>query len=308
MKTIDWKDEWNGLEPEQPSSGRCGCWIGVLILLLGLVITCAGTAYFAWRQLGIPPEAGAASDLLSAPPPITLPAVDGDPISTEVAGPEATQPALVATVTLSSEAGVPISEDIQARAMQTPPLIDGNLREWADIPGYESANLVYSIEGWDQSDDVRAFWRLGWDEQNLYAAAQVEDDVHVQTQQGSTVFKGDGVSIQLDTQRAADFGRGLSQDDFQINLSPGDFGSNLGELGSHGVRVAALRTEDGYTLEAVIPWSDLGVSPSPGMLMGIALNVNDNDTPGTAEQEVMKSHVASRQFDDPTSWGIVILQ
>ena len=41
--------------------------------------------------------------------------------------------------------------------------------------------------------------------------------------------------------------------------------------------------------------------------MGIALNVNDNDTPGTAVQEVMKSHVGSRRSSDPTSWGTIVL-
>jgi hypothetical protein len=43
------------------------------------------------------------------------------------------------------------------------------------------------------------------------------------------------------------------------------------------------------------------------MVMGLALNANDNDTPGTAAQEVMMSHVASRTLTDPTSWGTLTL-
>ena len=64
----------------------------------------------------------------------------------------------------------------------------------------------------------------------------------------------------------------------------------------------------GYMLEAVIPWQDLDISPTPGLVLGLALNANDNDTPGTAVQEVMKSHVATRAFQDPTSWGTLTLR
>jgi hypothetical protein len=153
-------------------------------------------------------------------------------------------------------------------------------------------------------------------------AVQVDDDVHVQTQSGSTIFKGDGVSLQIDTELDADLGPGLSPDDYQLNLSPGDFANNppaayrfrgdssgaLIDLVGHNIQITAAPSGSGYTLEAAIPWQDLGVSPAPGLRMGIALNVNDNDTPGTAVQEVMMSQVATRKFNDPTSWGLIILE
>ena len=75
----------------------------------------------------------------------------------------------------------------------------------------------------------------------------------------------------------------------------------------HRIEVAARQTEQGYNLEAAIPWPDIGLTPSPGLVVGVALNVNDNDTPGTAVQELMKSHIATRAFRDPTSWGTLTL-
>ena len=72
--------------------------------------------------------------------------------------------------------------------------------------------------------------------------------------------------------------------------------------------VAARQMAQGYHLEAAIPWQDLSLSPTPGLVIGLALNVNDNDTPGTAVQEVMKSHVATRAFQDPSSWGSLTLR
>ncbi len=328
MEDKNWDDEWVGLEPEQPQSGRCGCWLGAMVLLVALFATCLGTAYFAWQQLNLPIDPGAVLSPPTVPPLASLPPIDGGAVST----PElslATQPPLAATVTLPS-ASAPEDETRpgedkeagEALRLVTTPSIDGSLNEWADVPDYESLYRVYNAEGWDGTDDVRAIWRLGWDQSNLYVAVQVRDDIHVQTQRGNTIFKGDGISLQLDTQLEADYGPRLSPDDYQINLSPGDFAGNpagaylfrgdssgnLVDMNGHRTQIAALPTGDGYTVEAAIPWSDLGTSPQAGLRLGIALNVNDNDTPGTAVQEVMKSHVETRLFSDPSSWGVVVLR
>jgi hypothetical protein len=48
--------------------------------------------------------------------------------------------------------------------------------------------------------------------------------------------------------------------------------------------------------------------PEPDLIVGVALNANDNDTPGTAVQEVMMSHVATRTLRDPTGWGTLTLK
>lgn len=320
----DWDKEWSGLEPEQPRSGRCGCWLGVLVLLLSLLAICGAAGYFAWQQLGIPLEPGA---LLTQPtiPPLSSPVpVDGaiEPATNPLATPTAV---IAPTVTLpgAAAATAPAApQDIVARRLTTPPIIDGNLAEYADLPAAESQYRVFNVEDWDGSDDVRARWQLGWDDDNLYVAAEVEDDRHVQTQTGSTVFQGDSLSIQIDTERDADYGPRLSPDDYQIELSPGDFagvpastyrfrGSEQGEMSDfpgQAIFIATRSVGGGYTVEASIPWSDLGIVPSAGLVLGMALNVNDNDTPGTAVQEVMKSHIASRTFRDPTTWGTLILR
>lgn len=328
MEEQNWDKEWAGLEPEQPRSGRCGCWLAAFVLLIALLGTCLGTTYFAWRQLDLPIDPGEILVPSTAVPLATPPSIDDGIIGTSESSSNATQPPFAATVTLPSsvvtEAEVESEdEDIEARSLAaSPPLIDGNLNEWEDVPTIESMHLVFNAESWDGTDDVRAFWQLGWDRDNLYTAVLVEDDTHVQTQRGNSIFKGDGVSIQLDTQLEADFGPRLSPDDFQINLSPGDFAGNppvairfrgdnsgnLIDMVGHGIQVAALRSGNGYTLEAAIPWGNLGITPESGLQMGIALNVNDNDTPGAAVQEVMMSQVATRRFSDPSSWGTIVLR
>lgn len=327
MEKVDWKAEWQGLEPEQPKSGRCGCWLGLFLSGFVLLGTCAGTLFFAWQQLDLPLDPGSILSPASVPPQATLPPVDAQSLETPSPGPAPTQPPLAPTVTLASPAAEATLEEgpggaIEAQRASSATRIDGDLSDWADSAAYGSTFIVFNDEGWDRTDDVIAYWRLGWDDENLYVAAQVEDDTHVQTQQGNTIFMGDGLSIQIDTQRDSDLGPSLSPDDYQINLSPGDFDRNppaayafrgnesgtLVDMASQNIRLSALETEEGYTLEAAIPWSDLGVAPATGMRLGIALNVNDNDTPGTAVQEVMKSHIPTRRFSDPTSWGLIVLR
>jgi hypothetical protein len=327
MDEKNWEKEWEGLEPEQPRSGRCGCWLAALLLLIILSAACIGTGYYAWRQLDFPLEPGAILSPPTIAPLASAPAVEGEIIGTPENNFDATRPSLAPTVTLpgsATELGIIEEADaaVTAQSVNQPVQIDGGLNEWAEFPTYQSAFRVFNSEDWDQSDDVRAIWRLGWDQNNFYITVQVEDDIHVQTQSGSTIFKGDGVSLQIDTELDADLGPSLSPDDFQINLSPGDFANNppaayrfrgdtsgnLIDMVGHNIQIASRPSGNGYTLEAAIPWRDIGVSPTPGLRMGIALNVNDNDTPGTAVQEVMMSHVTTRKFNDPSSWGLLILK
>ncbi len=109
--------------------------------------------------------------------------------------------------------------------------------------------------------------------------------------------RNDDHPLQVDTGRTGDFiATKLSPDDYQLAFSPGNFGnlppsavrvrgSSSGQIQDapgHAIIVAAQRTTTGYTLETAVPWSDLNVTPYAGMVLGLAVNVNDNDTPGTA--------------------------
>jgi hypothetical protein len=169
---------------------------------------------------------------------------------------------------------------------------------------------------------VAAYWLLGWDNNNLYVAVTVVDDRHVQIKSDEKIYQGDSIEIQLDTDLDGDYGTILSPDDFQINMSPGDFqavpsafflwrGNDNGRYDSapwQGILLAAQPTNDGYTLEAMIPWRNFSMAPSGGQRLGIALNVSDNDGVGTAVQEMMKSNVETRTYEAPYTWGTVTLQ
>lgn len=337
-------DTWAGLEPvyqEQNDGTRWLAWVAAGAAILLLTCLCIAGGYVIFQQLG--PQSSASST-----PPLTIPTVtviagplpgtteaqiptlppgSTDPPPTPPIIPSATLP-LQPTVTLPSQpsatvAGpVPGAANVQASQLTTPPTIDGNLSEWGNEPVYQSAYRVYNVDGWDGTADLTASWRLGWDGTNLYIAVEVLDDVHVQTQTGNQIFRGDSLDMQFDTNRS-NSPTTPSPDNFQFILSPGDFaglppsafrfqGRDNGQIldapGGHHVTLAAQRTTQGYNLEAAIPWSDLNTTPSPGLVLGLALNANDNDTPGTAVQEVMMSHVPGRTLTNPSTWGTLTLR
>ena len=306
------EDDWEGLELQQPRGGsQMVLYAGMGVAgLFGLVV-CVVAVYFIWtqfRQRGGEDEAA----------PIVVPSTDEEetavsPTETAVIAPTSTLPA----------AAVPSSGNVEAVRLAAPPTIDGSLGEWDGVVAASSSSRVYTVAGWDGSEDLTAVWQLAWDNANLYVAVTVTDDTHVQTASGNQIFRGDSVDMQFDTAREADFGDGLSPDDFQITLSPGDFagsgpsafryqgttsGSILDAPGGNSVAVAAQQTGSGYTLEAAIPWSDLNLTPSQSLTIGLALNANDNDTVGTAVQEVMMSNMPNRTLTNPTTWGTLTLK
>jgi hypothetical protein len=343
-------DTWGDLAPEPPENeSRWPIYLAAGAVLLVLLCVCSIGGYLAYEEF------------LAAPEPTPLPAVPTQPSggetgeeSSEEAGsgsvatvvPESSEattspptaettteastaipPAATATLEMPTEAAptevAQSGSDVEAVRLPAAPTIDGSLAEWAEVPAWSSAFVVYQTAGWDGSDDLEATWRLAWDATNLYVGVEVIDDVHVQTQSGNQIFRGDSVDMQIDTNRDGDYGPQLSPDDFQFTLSPGDFaalppsafrsqgtmgGQILDAPGGHHVTITAQPTAVGYNVEAAIPWSDLNLAPSEGMVLGLALNANDNDTPGTAVQEVMKSHVATRTLTDPTGWGTLTLR
>ena len=297
---------------EQTAGTNWVLWLGIGALLLFLIGLCLVGGFLLAQQF------------LRRTTPLTPLIIPTSPLATDVVPPTVLPLAPTATLRSPEEAtAVPIGPgNVEAEPLSVPPTIDGDLTDWAGRAAAESTFLVYSHNGWDGTDDVTAVWQLGWDANNLYIAVQVTDDAHVQTQTGNQIFRGDSVDMQLDTDRNGDYGAGLNRDDFQIIFSPGDFaglppsafrfqgtaGGQILDAPGHSIVVSAWPTALGYNLEMAVPWRDLNLTPAPGLIIGLALNVNDNDGVETAVQEVMKSHVSTRQFDNPASWGTLTLK
>jgi hypothetical protein len=335
----DLDDTWGDLAPEsQEDRSRLPLFLGIGAAVVALLCLCGIGGYILYQEFLATPEptSGPAVPTLpvsggqvASPTPIVsqpaTPEVSASPSAAVpvLASPTLSAPTQPAPTEAAPTAAVQSGGAVDAVRLPEPPLIDGSLAEWSDVPAWQSAFVVFHTSSWDGSDDLQATWRLAWDSNNLYIGVEVIDDIHVQTQSGNQIFRGDSLDMQIDTDRSGDLGPVLSPDDFQFTFSAGDFvslppsaflsqGTSDGRIvdapgGNHAI-VAAAPTALGYNLEAAMPWSDLNVTPSAGMILGLALNANDNDTLGTAVQEVMKSHVATRKLTEPNGWGTLTLR
>lgn len=244
-------------------------------------------------------------------------------VSTATLSPVATLKLITATpvATETEEESRPDGE-IVVFELDKPFEIDAELSGWSNFPPYPIPFTVFSRNDWDGTSDIEAYWRLAWDHEYLYIGTVVVDDIHVQTQSGKHIFLGDSLELQIDTNPLANAVK-LNPSTYQLILSPGDFkllppsahqfqattqGQMLELAYQPQTKVAALPTKKGYVLETAIAWRDLGVAPSADLVLGIALNINDNDTPNSARQEVMKSHVSNREYSNPTTWGSLRLK
>lgn len=228
------------------------------------------------------------------------------------------------SISLAATATLAVADtegQIVAVKLTSAPSIDGNLEEWIDIPAFTAPHIVEQEVSWDGTMDIESRWRVGWDEQNMYLAIVVTDDTHVQTREPKFAYLGDSLELQFDTNIQGDYGPGVNSDDYQYVVSPGNFAERtsgsfrfrgdaqgvMNDFVGSGAQVATWKTAEGYNMEMAIPWSDLGIQPTAGLTLGAAFSINDLDTPETAVQELMLSHVATRRWLDPSSWGTLEL-
>ena len=197
--------------------------------------------------------------------------------------------------------------------------VDGDISEWKGITPYPLAYRLSEEPDWDGSDDLGVTWQLAWNGSRLWVAVAVTDDKIVPTAADSKQINGDALLLLLDTQEI-EHDR-LNQNSYQLSLLPGNLdatlpsvriergnqGGGLAVVAGDGIQIAVQPTDDGYNLEASIPWQVLQVIPKGELTMGLVLGARDNDKNETAVPQVVYAHSPNSQTDDPTTWGKMIL-
>ena len=205
-----------------------------------------------------------------------------------------------------------------AKYLSVPPTIDGDWFEWTSTQ-YPANIVVYGLGNWEDGDDLESAFRIGWDNTYLYVAFKVRDEKYVQNATAENIFKGDSIELLLDIDLYNDFNSTtLGADDYQIGISPGK--PNTGgtkeayqwyPTSNAGTRseiiIAAVGGDELYRVEAAIPWSVFGVTPSVNKHFGFALSVSDNDDTGSNVQQTMVSSASTRKLTNPTTWGELVL-
>jgi hypothetical protein len=199
-----------------------------------------------------------------------------------------------------------------------PIVVDTDNDDWqmqAEPLRFAINTTVYGPADWDGLDDLSGQGRLCWTDEALYLFAEVVDDRHVQIMTGRDVWLGDEVELLFDADLEGDFdSRAWSGDDTQILLSPGDFERLRPEAvrfypdtSAPAMEVDARPTEDGYWLEASLPWAVFRAEPEAGGRYGLCLSLSDDDRSRYAQQDSMVSTCIRLSVHDPTTWVTVEL-
>lgn len=275
------------------------------------------TAIFAATELppAEPPTLAPLEPTTELPP--DTPATETPSVPGDTAVP--TSPTSIPTATSAELNQRPNGSPVTAAFLTTAVTIDGDLSDWTTTPYTANETAPLAGDNWTGTNDLSATFHIAWDANYLYVAVQRTDDTFVQISWGRYMYRGDDVEIQLDTDLAGDYyTTSMSHDDYQIGLSPGNFGSLSPEVYRWFPRsleswlttadVAAQKSNGGYNLEGRIPWSAFNVTPTGGSHYGFALSLSDNDLVGSSIWQSMVSNVNTRRTVDPTTWGTLILQ
>jgi len=175
----------------------------------------------------------------------------------------------------------------------SPPAIDGDL---TDMENFAHGSISPQDQWWrrapEGASDSSAEFYLAYDTSHLYVGVRVMDDTvvcNIAPDDIRAQLRSDAVGITVDpsgdshdtstVMQAAAFP--CTTDGFGARgFRDADANQGLMEETAPGMEVASMRTDDGYTLEASIPWSAMPVTPRPrrpGDEIGLNIIIYDGD-------------------------------
>jgi hypothetical protein len=183
-----------------------------------------------------------------------------------------------------------------ARRTGKPRTIDGDLSDWdfADPIPLLCANQMVSEGDYKWTpENLSGIAQLAWDDEALYLAARVRDDVHV-AQTGDKTLSGDALQIGLHPVNRLPGTEGAAIEWHVSSANPGggsgkhtvfrpaahSAGLASGQLAkdSSVYEISVKRAGKDTCYELRIPWADAGgVRPQPGTRLGLSLRLVDAD-------------------------------
>lgn len=189
-----------------------------------------------------------------------------------------------------------------------PIAVDGGLGGW---PGRPPARIGADrlVQG-RETGGVEAAFKLCWNDKALYLLANVTDPTPMlNAHAGGDLWNADVLELFLGSEKL-DQGGPLLFTDRQILLGAGKSGQtfvvNAPKQPAIETSVTPAVDGKGYTLEAAIPWSALGVAPKEGLTLLFDLAVG-NSADGKQRSSQLVWNGTARDSSDRSAWGRLTL-
>lgn len=195
------------------------------------------------------------------------------------------------------------------------PALNGDLSKWLDCEHVVINKASQVHEGsalWKGPQDLSGRVYLKWDENNLYFAADINDDKPFNnSKKNGDIWNGDAVEIVLGAREGLDKNRAnMETQDFQIGVSAGNNKNVPASIWiwknnspAEGAKIFVKPRAKGYIIEASIPWSNLGgFKPRNGAKIGFDCALDDADS-SAGRQVQMVWNGDFLFYKDPGVWG-----
>jgi hypothetical protein len=235
----------------------------------------------------------------------------GIPLAMRVAGDDDGLPlqSLVRVEVLVREA----SYDVRR---MNPPVVDGDLAEWASHEAMVLDSLSTTIVNRELhrgDDDMTALVWVGWSASALHLAAQVRDDTLTDVP-GKPLWQNDSVEIYFDGRREADRTAAyvplVSQNTFPVLRAVVDKFDGNNSWPVQAIEWAVKPANGGYTLEATIPYALIRGgrgAPAPGERVRFDLMINDRDSVDGSQSHHRLWSRGGRS-SNTSGFGLLVLQ
>lgn len=178
-----------------------------------------------------------------------------------------------------------------------------------DESAWNRAPLAGGVTLFDQPRlvEVQTFFRVGYDNDNLYIGVHCDEPLMEKLvpvaalHDAEDVFRDEAIELFVDPKHDHQ-----SYYQFAIGCGGGTYDSqDLDKSWNSGLKAKTLKDQTGWTAEAALPWKAFGITPKPGMVVG--LNVCRNRRLGPEGLQFENWSQTSGGFHDPQRFGHVVL-
>jgi len=188
--------------------------------------------------------------------------------------------------------------------------IDGEANDWGD-----GGLKVHSLTGRYRNEfgkmkaprDFDQAFRIGWDERGLLLLVEIRDNVVHEWENPNALWLGDSVDIFV----APKLGE---PDHYRCVLTPGvapqwqprvrlyDRRRANARAQKLAAQVKGKKTKEGYMAELLLPWRNLGITPSIGRTFCMQVLANDDDVKGSRFRLRVQWHPSGDPTSNPSAY------